>query len=181
MRLFLALIPPRAIRQHLLAASYGLSGARWQTDSQLHVTMRYIGDTDRHHAEALMLALRQARLRAITARLDGIGHFERRGRVDQLWAGIAPREPLAALHARLDRLCVDIGLEPERRKYVPHITLARFARTSAPDASQLAAWLGAQPPLPGDSFVFDRLMLIESQLGAEGSAYEPLAELAMPC
>ena len=179
MRLFLALVPPLAVRQPLIAAMHSLAGARWQSDAQLHVTMRFIGDVDRHCADALILALRYERFANVEVRLDGFGHFERRGRVDQLWAGLAPRDPLAALHMRLDRLCVSCGLEPEGRRFVPHITLARFSRSTAPGAGQLAAWLSAQPPLPGDMFAFDRLALMQSHLGNDGSVYEVLAEVGM--
>lgn len=179
MRLFLALVPPAATRRALLDTMHALPGARWQSDAQLHVTLRFIGDVDRHRAEALALALRHERFAKVEARLDGFGHFERRGRVDQLWAGLAPRDPLEKLHARLDRLCIGLGLEPEGRKYVPHITLARFARTMAPSAAELAAWLSAQPLLPGEMFVFDRLVLMESHIGRDGSVYEPVLEVGM--
>lgn len=179
MRLFLALIPPPAVRQSLLGTMHALPGARWQGDAQLHVTLRFIGDVDRHCAEALALALRHERFAKVEVRLDGFGFFDRRDRVDQLWAGLAPRDCLERLHARLDRLCVGIGLEPEGRKYVPHITLARFARSTAPSAEQLALWLGAQPLLPGDPVVFDTLVLMESRMGRDGSAYEPVIEVAM--
>lgn len=179
MRLFLALVPPIAVRRTLLDTMHTLPGARWQTDAQLHVTLRFIGDVDRHRADALALALRYERFATVEARLDGFGHFERRGRVDQLWAGLAPRDRLAALHARLDRLCVQAGLEPEGRRFVPHITLARFARTTAPLPGQLAAWLAAQPLLPGEMFAFDRLVLMESLIGKVGSVYEPVVDFAM--
>ncbi len=179
MRLFLALVPPAATRRALLESMHALPGARWQSDAQLHVTLRFIGEVDRHRAEALALALRHERFAKVEARLDGFGHFERRGRVDQLWAGLAPRDPLEKLHARLDRLCVGLGLEPEGRKYVPHITLARFARTMAPSAGELAAWLSAQPLLPGEMFAFDRLVLMESHIGRDCSVYEPVLEVGM--
>jgi 2'-5' RNA ligase len=179
MRLFLALVPPPTVRRTLLASMHGLAHARWQGDAQLHVTMRFVGDVDRHHADALVLALRHERFASIEARLDGFGFFDRRERVDQLWAGLAPRDRLAALHARLDRLCVGLGLEPEARKYVPHITLARFARSTAPSPAALAAWLSTQPILPNATFMLDRLVLMESHMGRDGSVYEPVFEVGL--
>lgn len=179
MRLFLALIPPPAIRARLMACMHGLAAARWQEDAQLHVTLRFIGDADRHTAESLLLALRAVRFAPIEARLDGFGWFDRRGRVDQLWAGLAPREPLAALHSRLDRLCVRCGFDPEGRKYVPHLTLSRFARSTAPDPALVAAWMAAQPPLAADAFTFRELVLMQSLMGRDGSLYEPVARFAM--
>jgi 2'-5' RNA ligase len=179
MRLFLALVPPLAVRERLLTRMQGLGGARWQSDAQLHVTLRFIGEADRHATETLLLALGRERFARADARLDSYGCFEKRGRVDQLWAGLTPRAPLAALHTRLDRLCVSCGFEAEARKYVPHITLARFARSLAPDPAHVAAWMAAQPPLPGDAFTFDELVLMESHLGRDGSVYEAVAQFAM--
>ncbi len=179
MRLFLALVPPPAVRQRLLSRMHGLAGARWQSDAQLHVTLRFIGEADRHATEALLLALGRERFARADSRLDGYGCFEKRSRVDQLWAGLTPRDPLAALHARLDRLCVGCGFEPEGRKYVPHVTLARFSRSLAPDPAHVAAWMAAQPVLSGAAFAFGELVLMESHMGRDGSVYETVAQFAM--
>lgn len=175
MRLFLALVPPPAIRALLRDRMQGLVAARWQSDAQLHVTLRFIGETDRHGAEALVMAIGTERFSRVTARLDAFGWFDRKDRVEQLWAGLAPRDPLAALHARLDRLCVRVGLETEARKYVPHVTIARFARSTAPDPAGVTAWMASQPPLPGNPFGFDELLLMQSHAGHDGSVYETIA------
>ena len=179
MRLFLALSPPEPVRALLRHRMEGLITARWQSDAQLHATLRFIGEADRHQADALLLTLAVERLAPIEARLGGFGWFDRKGRVDQLWAGLAPRDSLAALHARLDRLCVRCGFEPETRKYVPHVTLARFARSTAPDPATIAAWMASQPPLPGEPFVFDQLLLMQSHMGHDGSTYQPIATFPM--
>ncbi|PXW72983.1 2'-5' RNA ligase [Blastomonas natatoria] len=157
----------------------GLASARWQDEAQLHLTLRFIGETDRHGTEALLLSLGSERLAPITARLEGFGWFDRKDRVDQLWAGLAPRDPLAALHARLDRLCVRAGFEPESRKFVPHVTLARFARSTAPDPAAIAQWMAAQPVLASELFTMDELLLMQSHMGRAGSVYEPVASFRM--
>ncbi len=117
MRLFLSLVPPGPVRALLRDRMQGLVAARWQSDAQLHATLRFIGETDRHGAEALLLALGAERFTRIEARLDGFGWFDRRDRVDQLWAGLAPRDSLAALHARLDRLCVPASSKDPRPRW----------------------------------------------------------------
>lgn len=179
MRLFLSLVPPEAVRALLRERMQGLFAARWQNDARLHATLRFIGETDRHGLDALLLALGTERFARIEAGLGGFGWFDRKGRVDQLWAGLAPRDSLAALHARLDRLCVRAGFAPESRKFVPHVTLARFARSTAPDPAQIAAWTAAQPPLASQRFAFDELHLMQSHIGHEGSVYEPIAAFPM--
>ena len=139
MRLFFALIPPANIRQQLLLSMGGVEYARWQSDEQLHVTVRYVGDVDGPQAELLIAETDRLRFSAIETRLDGAGHFMRRDYVEQLWIGLSPKQPLADLHGKLDRTCVRAGLEPEGRKYVPHITVARLPRSAGPRPPPRAA------------------------------------------
>ena len=57
-RLFVALRPPPAIRRACLdAMEDGPPGWAWQDDEQLHLTLRYIGEVDRHRAEDVADAL----------------------------------------------------------------------------------------------------------------------------
>ena len=56
-RLFVALRPPRAMREQLLDAMGGVPGARWQSDDQLHLTLSFIGDVDRPLADDIAACL----------------------------------------------------------------------------------------------------------------------------
>lgn len=166
-RLFVAIQPPAAIRKILLASMGGVPGARWQLDEQLHITLRFIGEVDRHRADDLATALSEIRFPPFDITLAGLGQFERKGRVDTLWAGVQPREPLTQLHQRIDRACIRIGLPPCERAYLPHITLARFGRSggSTTDFMTLHGALASAP------FTVDSFALFESHLGHQGAAY----------
>lgn len=172
MRLFFALVPPNVIRQQLLLAMGGVTGARWQADKQLHLTVRYVGEVNMQTADLLMAETDRAVFPAITARLDGTGFFARRGKVEQLWAGISPKEDLVQVHKRIDRICVVAGLEPETRKYTPHITLARLSQS----AGLCTRFLQDNAGMTSVPFAFERLVLMQSHLSAKGSIYVPLAE-----
>src|SRR5438067_5683754 len=127
-RLFVAIRPPPAVRAHLLALMGGVGGARWQGDEQLHLTLRFIGEVDRHRAADIDAALAGIVHPPFEAAIDGVGSFERRGAPAALWAGVAPQEPLRTLHKKVDQAIVRTGLPPEGRAYLPHITLARLPR-----------------------------------------------------
>lgn len=172
MRLFIALRPPRLIREALLEACGGIEGARWQDDEQLHMTTRFVGDVDGRTVDDLCIALGSIAASAAEARISGAGMFDRRGRPEAVWAGVSPREPLAALHRKIDRACVTAGLPPESRAYVPHVTLARLGRGI--DPAQASAWVARHQSLMSDPFRFDRLILYRSRLGDAGAAYEVL-------
>jgi RNA 2',3'-cyclic 3'-phosphodiesterase len=170
LRLFVALELPPPVRDELLGAMGGVAGARWQGDDQLHLTLRFIGEVDRHRARDIEAALAAVNFQALTLSLGRIGSFDRRGRIDTLWVGVTPQAEVAALARRIDAALVrHAGLAAETRAFVPHITVARFGR----DCGSLAGFPAR--PLSTSAFTVPGFGLWESRLTPEGSAYEILA------
>lgn len=171
-RLFASLRPPRAVRDALIDAQGGVEGARWQDEEQLHLTLRFVGEIGPHTAEDLTDALSAVSAPGFTLALRGVGHFERRGRPHTLWAGVAPSAPLAALQRKVERACQAAGLDPEPRKFAPHVTLARLGGSAGP----IGDWLARNGALSAPAWPVASFRLYESRLGAGGSVYVPLAE-----
>lgn len=166
-RLFVAIRPPAAARRHLLALMGGVSGARWQREDQLHLTLRFVGEVDRHRAQDVHAALGSVHHPAFEAAVSGLGAFDRRGEPHALWAGVAPQEPLKALARKVDQALARVGVPPESRAFHPHITLARLPRGAGSIRGLLEASGGAAgPPFPVADFG-----LFESRLTPEGAAY----------
>jgi len=165
-RLFVAIRPPAHVVGQLIARMGGIGGARWQNEDQLHLTLRFIGSVDRHQAADIQAELRTVRQRGFDLAIAELGFFERRGRPEVVWAGVAPHEPLKALHKKVDQAIIRIGLEPERRAYSPHITLARLGRSSG----SIGAFL-EQPGFGGGTFAVDSFCLFESCLTPGGALY----------
>jgi 2'-5' RNA ligase len=166
-RLFVAIRPPRPVREQLIALMGGVSGARWQSDEQLHLTLRFIGEVDRHKGDDVHAALGAIHHPAFEIALAGIGSFERRGEPQTLWAGVAPQEPLKILHNKIDQAVARAGVAAEHRAYMPHITLARLNRSSGPVAGLLEASGG----ITGSPFLIDAFCLYESELTPQGAVY----------
>ncbi len=173
-RLFVALRPPLDIRDALADLMDGVSGARWQDDEQLHLTLRFIGAVDRPVAEDVAAALAAVHAPAPEVALAGVGRFDHRGRTEALWAGVQPHDALAALHRKVDQAMVRVGLAPERRAYLPHITLARLPRGAQAEI-EVEAWLAQHAALASHAFTLSHLILYESHLGRAGAAYEAIA------
>lgn len=167
-RLFIGLRPPAAIRERLLSLMGGIPGARWQDDGQLHITLRYIGEVDRRMAEDVALALGQVRFAPFEMALDGVGQFDTRGRPNAVWAGLRPHNAAIQLHHKIDQAMVRVGLEPDHRAYLPHITLARMNGQSGVADRFLADHAGLTSP----PFGFTHFTLFESHLASEGAIYE---------
>lgn len=173
-RLFVALRPPAPVRDMLADIMDGVPGARWQDDEQLHLTLRFVGEVERPQAEDLAACLAQVHAPAPVVALAGVGAFEHRGRVDALWAGVGPVEPLNALNAKVERACVRAGLAPERRAFKPHVTVARLPR-SVGGLQEVANWRATHGALSSPPFELPHLVLYQSRLGREGASYEPVA------
>ena len=154
----------------------GPPGWAWQDDEQLHVTLRFIGDVDRPLAEDVATALGAIHAPAIELSLAGVGWFDHGAR-GALFARVAPRDPLAALHAKVDRTLVRLGLAPEGRAYLPHITLAR-RRSGAVDP---AVWLERHAALSSTPERVSAMILFESHLGRHGASYEAVASYPLDC
>jgi 2'-5' RNA ligase len=167
-RLFVAIRPPEHIRDLLIDAMDDSPDFRWQNDEQLHLTLRFIGAVDRPLGEDLAAALGRIRAPRLSIRIKGVGRFEARS-AGALWAGVEPKEPLAALAAKVERVCVGVGLEPERRTFHPHITLARWKGRRG---HELMRFLERQRTLASEPFELDAFTLFESHLGRSGAHYE---------
>ena len=171
MRLFVGLRPPAPVREQLLALTTGVENARWQDEEQLHVTLRFIGEVETHVADDVALALGSIAAPGLDLRIAGVGAFHARGRAKALWAGVAPKEPLAALHRKIDQALVRTGLAPEGRAYLPHITLARLNAAAGP----VEGWLAAHAGLASEPFAIGHMLLFESSLGRAGASYGAIA------
>lgn len=169
-RLFVAIRPPASVRDALIDTMEALPAARWQDDEQLHLTLRFAGEVDAPTAEDLAGALERVSAAPFDLALRGVGTFDRRGRVHTLWAGVAPSPALLALQKKVERACQACGLEPEHRKFAPHVTIARLsARTS-----EIAGWLAAHQAFASPPWAVSDFRLYESDLAAGGPDYTAL-------
>jgi 2'-5' RNA ligase len=170
-RLFVAIRPPEHIRDLLIDAMDDSPDFRWQDEEQLHLTLRFVGEVDRPLAQDLADALGRVRFEPFELRISGVGRFEQRSS-GALWAGVEPKAPVAALAAKIERVCLAVGLEPERRAFFPHMTLARWKGRRA---HEVARFLDAKRALRSDPFAVGEFILFESHLSRHGAHYEEVA------
>jgi 2'-5' RNA ligase len=165
-RLFTALEIPADVQQSLSFLRGGVPGARWIDPEFYHLTLRFIGDIDDSLAHEIALILDGVSRMAFDLQLEGLtsfgGHKPR-----AIVAAAAPTRQLIELQAEHERLMQRIGLEPEGRKFTPHVTLARLRNTSS---RQVADYLATRPyrSLP---FRVSRFVLYSSRASVGGGPY----------
>jgi 2'-5' RNA ligase len=166
-RLFTALEIPSLVAQSLSMMRGGLPGARWIDAENYHLTLRFIGDIDDALAHEIAGMLGRVRRTSFQMRLDGLTSFGGR-KPRALVAAATPIAPLMELQADHERLLQRLGLEPEGRKYTPHVTLARLRDSSS---HQVAEYLSARGHYRSASFEVSRFVLFSSRSSVGGGPY----------
>lgn len=179
MRLFVGLALPWELRRRIAMLAGGVPGARWVPEENYHITLRFIGEVAGHQAEEIDHALAALRARGFPLVLAGVGTFSRAGRETSLWVGVERSPPLDLLQSKIETALQRAGLEPERRRFVPHLTLARLDN-AAP--AKLAAYVQANNLFRSEPVPVEHFVLFSSRLGKEASVYtaEVEYELAAP-
>ena len=202
MRLFVALDLPWALRDTLAGLRGGLPGARWVAPYNLHLTLRFIGETRPDIADEVDLALQSLQVRRFELELQGTGTFARARRSGPhrsthrsgqpppgtlmtsatvqmsttLWAGVVHREPLEHLQNKIETALQRIGLEPERRRFQPHVSLARVDGVAE---AVLAGWMQAHNLLRTRPVTIDSFTLFSSQPGPDEPVYTAEVDYAL--
>lgn len=167
-RLFLGLDLPDTVDSDLALTIGGIPGARWLTAEQLHLTLHFLGDVDGGRKRELIAALADLDVPAFDMRLQGAGVFPPRGPARVLWTGVRDPEPIVVLHERSAKIIDRLGLDRDRRKFAPHVTVARLDRSPPAD---VATWITHHALYSSESWHVDRVQLYSSVLARSGAKY----------
>lgn len=166
-RLFTGLEIPPDISQSLSMLRGGLPGGRWVDPENYHVTLRFIGDIDDDVAREIAGSLERIDRQPFEVTLQGLSSFGGK-KPRAVVACVAPTRPLMELQAEHERLMRRFGLEPEGRKFIPHVTLARLRDASSRD---VADYLSVRGYFPAKRFVASRFVLFSSRASVGGGPY----------
>jgi 2'-5' RNA ligase len=130
-RLFVALEIPSSVRDNLAAAIQEMRliapQPKWVRPENLHVTLKFLGETPAEKLDALRAALTAVRsVQPVELRFHGVGFFPNDKRPHVFWAGITSSPYLATLARSIDRATAALGFPLETRPFTPHLTLARL-------------------------------------------------------
>jgi len=174
MRLFVAIEIPQDIRTAYTSLLKELRGvapqAKWARAENLHVTLKFLGNTDPAILGSLQSVLSVMRSEQ-TVRLEfcGLGFFPNEKRPRVFWAGMEASPNLKTLAADIDQAAHRLGFPLEDRPFMPHLTLARFEPPGIlPKLREATHAHGAQS---FGSLTTSEFHLIESQLKPTGAEY----------
>lgn len=184
LRLFWAVNLPADLKARLAKLQLRLQPAggeaKWVEENNLHLTLKFLGETDRTLVDPIVSAAAAALAESSIFKLDleGLGFFPNAARPRVIWAGVRGRvDLLLDLAGRVDRAMVGLGFRPEERKFSPHLTLARIKQAGPPGQLAGAAASLAAGGLHQGSFMVRSADLMESRLSGSGPVYLRLAQV----
>src|SRR5690606_32708659 len=135
-RLFFAIKPPVYVAnavERVREEEADVRGLNWVPAEKLHLTLAFLGGVEPDRQREICRRFAEVKVSPFYLALEGLGVFPRKGRPQVLWAGFAPVDPLLfQLHGKIERIMLDLGFEPERRRFHPHVTIARCLPRASP-------------------------------------------------
>ncbi len=178
MRLFVALeLNTRVIANltDLILRLDPMSPVRWVHPQNMHLTLKYISEWKESRLPEVLDVLHQVRVdKPINVPLAGLGFFPQTKRPRVFWVNAENTPPLRRLVSGLDARLSTLGIAPEVRPFMPHLTLGRLH-----DECDLTEMHEAIEELPTRDFGTispDRFVLFGSQITQEGIDYRRLHE-----
>jgi RNA 2',3'-cyclic 3'-phosphodiesterase len=181
-RLFVALQIPDSIRNDYAALIDDLRSfdgkaspkkTKWVRPENLHVTLKFIGQTDPGKLDAIRTALANVHSpQKVRLHFRNIGFFPNAKRPRVVWGGMESSQNLVSLAHDVDQQIATLGFPAEERAFTPHLTLARLDPPGISPELQIAIEKHATREF-GELQTSD-FHLIESKLKPTGAEYTTL-------
>jgi 2'-5' RNA ligase len=149
--------------------------ARWISPDNLHITLWFIGEVPDDRAAGIIEAVNAPfATSSFDLELHGAGVFPPHGPPRVLWIGVADgQQSMIALYNELAARLQPLGVEPERRAYSAHLTIAR-----------IKTWPHRAKRLDGEVADAGRcritaVTVFRSRLSPKGASYEPLLRVPL--
>jgi 2'-5' RNA ligase len=172
LRLFVGIEFPPELKLRLSLLCSGVPGAKWVDAGNLHLTLRFIGEIAEDLAADVDEVMARIKAAPFALQLAGTGVFGGK-RPHALWVGVERHPELVRLRDKIEHALIRTGLEPEQRKFAPHVTLARLRD---PELDKLGYFLAAHAQFRADPLPVERFSLIASFPTKAGSVYEDQAD-----
>lgn len=180
LRLFIAIDIPNPIKNPLIevrnALSQCTSNVKWVANDNLHLTLKFLGETEVSKTSQIISAMQEATRNTTPFSLEvsGLGTFPGRGRPKVIWAGVkGDTHQLLMLQQGLEDLLYQAGFPRESRKYSPHLTLGRPKELG--ELGSLAEQINKYQRHPFGQWEIQSIKLMQSTLRPTGPVYTVLA------
>jgi RNA 2',3'-cyclic 3'-phosphodiesterase len=162
-RLFVALVPPATVQAELAEVAEPLAGTRWTPPENIHLTLRFIGETGPEKQTRFEEALGRVRVEPFILPVGGIGTFTHRGPARVLWSGVGSGHTrLYQLRKQVDEALLTVDSSLPMPGFHGHFTIARLDPDHDPKA--IAHFIVRHADFEAPPFRVSEFQLMASEL-----------------
>jgi RNA 2',3'-cyclic 3'-phosphodiesterase len=169
-RLFIALPVPEEIAEELTTLQSGVPDARWVPSDNFHVTLCFAGEVQGGVMKDLEEELSDIAGPRFPVEVAGVEQFSTGKQPKALVALVAKNDRLDWLHQKVSTVARNCGIELEKRKFRPHVTLARFPN-GAETGHHIAQFMASFSTFRAGPWIADQFALYSSRRSSSGSVY----------
>jgi RNA 2',3'-cyclic 3'-phosphodiesterase len=163
--------------------SAGNSPVKWVDPSNIHLTLKFLGDIDVSISGKITAALEEAvrGLPPFSIEASKLGVFPNLNRIQIIWVGLyGELEKLGQLQKRIDESLKTLGFPAENRPFTPHLTIGRVRDYAHPDERQKLGQLFSATGFEGKYKISVKSVnLMKSQLMREGPIYTNISKVEL--
>ena len=184
-RVFCAVELPASVRENLmkhvarLREAVPQSRASWSRENNIHLTLKFFGDTEQSRISDLNKAAARAveQIAPFKISVEQTGAFPKLAAPRVLWVGIADKSgQLARLKRNIEDECANVGFLRDERSFHPHLTIARLRM---PKESRDLASTHKDMHFEPAEVVVSELCVIRSELSSRGAKYSVLSRFGL--
>jgi 2'-5' RNA ligase len=152
---------------------------RWISVGNIHLTLKFLGDTDQNKIDYIEKALQRAvqNIDPFSVKVKGVGVFPNPAKPRIFWIGLENIDNLITLQRKVDQELALIGFEPEKRKFRPHLTAGRVKRGKR--LIQVKPIIDRYKDHEFGNLIADKVTLMQSDLQPTGAVYTPLVQISL--
>jgi 2'-5' RNA ligase len=155
---------------------------KWVAPDSIHLTLKFLGNIAIDRTGEITGAIEEAArgISPFQVNVTGLGVFPNSKRVQVTWVGLdGQTEKLVQLQQNIESGMEKLGFIPEKRRFTPHLTIARFRDHASPGERQDFGQLIASIRFDAGPFIVDSISLMKSQLTREGAIYTRISSIKL--
>jgi len=147
---------------------------KWVEPNNLHLTLRFFGDTTPEQIERIGQAVEElaTKFRSFQFDFKGIDYFKSKGQPRVLFLKTKGNQALKLLVESLEEKVIRLGFEREFKEFKPHLTLARIKYIEQKD--KFDAVVGQMATDRIQSVCVSEIVFYQSILSSAAPEYKPL-------
>ncbi|MBN2075940.1 MAG: RNA 2',3'-cyclic phosphodiesterase [Dehalococcoidales bacterium] len=156
--------------------------AKWVNPESIHLTLKFLGDVPSDRITEILDAIKSGvnGIPSFQIQLTGLGVFPNPARTQVVWAGLSGKmDRLEQLQRNIEVEMEKLGFPREKRKFSPHLTLARVRNHATRDERKRLGDIVTGTPFTGGIIRVDLVNLMQSRLTGQGALYTCLGSIRL--